>query len=154
MIEVFFDGVYDKISGLGVGGYGYIIKRNGFLVRSGKGVISNSNHINSSLAEFEALNKALDDLTNHVSVYRGEGIKVYGCSSLVINQCTRRWRIISGISKKYVPMILKLVDDIEYNFSTKINFQWVNRGYNKDAYTLASEEVSIYKLKQGNKVKL
>lgn len=154
MIEVYFDGLCEPTNPEGIACYGYLIKRNGNLVRSHSGVIGEGEGMTNNVAEFTALQKALEDLVLNQRVYRHETIRIYGDSSLVINQCSRKWKVKSDTSRKFVPPILNLLEQIKEAYDNYITLVWISRNYNEEADELAREAYNMYILKNGGKVKL
>lgn len=82
----------------------------------------------NNVAEYEGLLAAAKWLHENA---RGEKIMVLGDSQLVIRQMQGDWQIRSATSKKYVPLIRRLLDGLDVTFS------WIQREDNKDADELS-----------------
>ena len=128
MITIYFDGRIEPNPG-GIATYGFIITHNGKEIKRGCGVIGSGPGMTNNLAEYTALREALRWLGTK---YPREGILAKGDSKLVINQMKGEWKIKSETSKKFVPIIQKLIK------KRSVRFEWVPRYLNTEPDLLSN----------------
>lgn len=133
MIEVYFDGLCEPNPD-GVATYGYAISKDGKEIKQGHGVIGKGRGMTNNVAEYSALQKALEYLT--ANKIRDEEIEVKGDSNLAVQQVKGNWKIKSGTSKKFVPLILELRKKLEA-MNNKISFSQIPREKNQKADELS-----------------
>ncbi|MDD4162248.1 MAG: ribonuclease HI [Methanothrix sp.] len=124
MITVYFDGLcYPRNPG-GVAAYGYLVYRDDKMIWRGFGGVGEGRGMTNNVGEYEGLMAAAQWLVD-------EGIEdkivIKGDSELVIKQMKGQYRVSSATSRKYVPMIKKLLDGRDVSFS------WVPREENVEA---------------------
>ena len=123
-IILYFDGACEPRNPGGLGSFGFVIYRDGNLIKKGYGVIGRGKGITNNVAEYSGLKAAIQWL-NEQDIY--DDIAVKGDSMLVIKQMAGRWRIKSETSKKFVPQIKKLLGN------RSVKYQWVPRENNTEA---------------------
>lgn len=131
MIEVWTDGSFAPKSKYA--GYGYIIKKDGKRVCSGKGTCSHDPATGScNVSEYRALIAAMHCLIEEK--LQGEEIIFYSDSKLLINQMNRVWGSCGGNYEKYKDEALTL----KWKFPKK-TFVWIPREKNTEADALTKE---------------
>ncbi len=121
---LYFDGACEPRNPGGIGTFGFVIYRDGNLIKEGYGVIGRGRGITNNVAEYSGLKAAVEWL-NEQGI--DDDITVKGDSMLVINQMAGRWRIKSDTSKRFVPQIKDLLGDRD------VKYQWIPRENNTEA---------------------
>lgn len=128
MITVYFDGLCYPKNPCGVAAYGYLIYRDGQPIHRGFGAVGEGKGMTNNVAEYEGLMAAAQWLKDEGI---SEKIAIKGDSQLVIRQMKGEWKISSATSKRYVPLIRKLLQGMDVSFS------WVPREENEEADKLS-----------------
>ena len=124
MITIHFDGLcYPKNPG-GVAAYGYAVYRDGKLIWRGFGGVGEGRGMTNNVAEYEGLKAAAQWLIDEGI---DEKVVIKGDSELVIKQMKGQYRVSSATSKKYVPVIRKML------VGRDVSFEWVPREENEEA---------------------
>ena len=124
MITINFDGLcYPKNPG-GAAAYGYAVYRDGKPIWRGFGGVGEGRGMTNNVAEYEGLKAAAQWLIDEGI---DEKIVIKGDSELVIKQMKGQYRVSSATSKKYVPVIRKMLEGKD------VSFQWVPREENEEA---------------------
>lgn len=128
MIQFFFDGLSEPNPGLGT--FGYVAKRNGEVLASGKGLVGEK--VTNNQAEYSALLAGLEALIKRELA--DEPVIVCGDSKLVLNQMSGRWRVNS-------PRLLPLYQqaDLLARCFMDITWRWVPREDNEEADALSRQ---------------
>ena len=131
---LFFDGCCEPRNPGGTAGYGAIIYRGDKEVWRHAGMLPASPTNSNNVAEYLALNAALDwFLTNGLT----DGpILIKGDSQLVINQCSGKWRIKGGLYAEYARAACAKLTSFR-----SIRLEWVNRKENALADELSKSHL-------------
>jgi len=138
MIQVWFDGSITKNPG-GKAYAGWVIKRDNRLLVEDSCFIGEGDAMSNNVAEYEALNKALEYL--RANRLNSEEIEAYGDSEIVVRRMTERRRS-NGLCKPYSIKCLKLLNGFK-----SISFTWIPRNSNEEADRMSkvrSSRVSEY----------
>ncbi len=139
MLSVYFDGLCSPKNPGGVAAYGYLVYKNGELLHKGWGVVGEGRGMTNNVAEYEALLAAIKWLREN----RLEDRVVFkGDSRLVIKQMRGEWSVKSETSKRYVPMIKRLLEGIDFEFL------WIPREENAEADSLSKYAYDAYRSKR------
>ena len=133
MITIYFDGLCRPKNPGGVATYGYVVYKDGKKVKTGNGVIGSGSGMTNNVAEYSALNRAAEWVKQHCP---GDEIVINGDSQLVIFQMSGTWQIHSETSKKFVPVIRRLLE------GRKTRFVWIPRAQNAEADLLSNRAYS------------
>lgn len=128
MITVYFDGLCYPRNPCGVAAYGYLIYRDGEPIHKGFGAVGEGKGMTNNVAEYEGLKAAVQWLKDNGIK---EKIVIKGDSQLVIKQMKGEWQVNSATSKKYVPVIKKLMEGMD------VSLLWVAREENEEADKLS-----------------
>jgi ribonuclease HI len=128
LITVYFDGLCYPVNPGGVAAYGYLIYSNGDLIHQGWGAVGKGKGMTNNVAEYEGLKSAMQWLETQGIKDR---ISVKGDSQLVIKQMRGEWQVRSSTSKKYVPIIKRLIQGKD------VRFEWIERERNEEADRLS-----------------
>ncbi len=128
--EIFFDGLCEP-QPHGVGTYGYVIYSHGKKVREDCGFIGKGPNMTNNVAEYTAVVEALSWAHSH-ALLKGK-VVVKGDSQLVIRQLQGSYKVKSGTSKKFFPVIKELAKGV------KIMYEWVAREENTEADFLSKK---------------
>ncbi len=139
MLSVYFDGLCSPKNPGGVAAYGYLVYKNGELLHKGWGVVGEGKGMTNNVAEYEALLAAIKWLREN----RLEDRVVFkGDSRLVIKQMRGEWSVKSETSKRYVPMIKRLLEGMDFEFL------WIPREENAEADSLSKYAYDAYRSKR------
>jgi ribonuclease HI len=125
MVEIFADG--GSRGNPGHSAYGFVVKVSGKVVKEGMGYIGIETN---NFAEYTALIEALSWLSKN---YKGESLKAYLDSNLVVSQLSGLFRIKSGKIKNLAAKVRRL----EPNFK-RIEYRHIPREQNKHADKLVN----------------
>ena len=129
MITIYFDGLCRPRNPGGVATYGYVVYKGGEKVKSGNGVIGSGAGMTNNVAEYSALNHAVEWVIRHCP---DDELLIRGDSQLVIHQMNGTWQIHSETSKKFVPAIRRLLQ------GRQTRFDWIPREQNTEADLLSN----------------
>jgi ribonuclease HI len=129
MITIYFDGLCRPENPGGVATYGYVIYKDGKKGKSGSGVIGSGAGMTNNVAEYSALKRAAEWVSQHGD---DDEIVIKGDSQLVIHQMNGTWQIKSATSKKFVPEIRRLLE------GRRTRFIWIPREQNVEADLLSN----------------
>lgn len=130
-IEVWFDGACEPVNPGGQASYGYIIRENGEIIQTGKGVIGKGPLMSCNVAECVALHKALNWL--FANNFHEKFIQVYGDSNLIINKASGNWK--KKAKGLYAPFLESLRETVQ--LFEDIDFKWIPREMNVEADELS-----------------
>ena len=128
-LEIRFDGACEPVNPGGIATYGYVIRKDGYLVASGKGEAIRGERATNNYAEYYAALVAL------MAAYAGfpqEPVVIAGDSQLVINQMIGKWQIRAENLKP----LWQQVKQAEALFPM-VSWHWVRREANQEADTLS-----------------
>jgi len=129
MITLYFDGLCRPRNPGGVATYGYVMYKDGKMVKSGYGVVGSGTGMTNNVAEYSALKRAAEWVRENCSE---DEIVIKGDSQLVIHQMNGTWQIKSETSKKFVPEIRRLLE------GRKTRYVWIPREQNAEADQLSN----------------
>lgn len=129
MITIYFDGLCRPRNPGGVATYGYVVYKDGKKVKSGNGMIGAGAGMTNNVAEYSALNHAVEWVNQHCP---DDELIIRGDSQLVIHQMNGTWQIHSETSKTFVPVIRRMLE------GRKTRFEWIPREQNAEADLLSN----------------
>jgi len=140
---VYFDGCCEPRNPGGTVGYGAVINDAYKEVWRHAGMLPASPANSNNVAEYLALNAALDwflenGLTDQPILFRGD-------SQLVINQCSKKWKIKRGLYAEFATAACNKLTDFR-----SFRLEWINRKQN----TLADELSKSHLRRTGIKFRL
>lgn len=142
MITVYFDGLCYPKNPCGVAAYGYLIYRDDKLIQKGFDAVGEGKGMTNNVAEYEGLKAASKWLKDNGI---NEKVVIKGDSQLVIKQMKGEWQISSATSKKYVPVIKKLLEGMD------ASFVWIQREKNEEADKLSRVAYERYRSRMPQK---
>jgi len=141
MIELFFDGACEPVNPGGTASYGWLIKQNGKILKSGFGIVGKGAGMTNNVAEYNGLIKGLEEF---IKLGIKEKLYIKGDSNMVINMVSGQW----GWNKKKtkwsphskMPHLKTLLDEA-LKLLDKINHEikWVPREQNDEADLLSKK---------------
>lgn len=130
MIKVYFDGLCEPVNPGGIGCFGaFIINTESLDLTKIKGFAGNGKFMSNNVAEYAALQAALESLINQGLHVEPNIIEIMGDSQLVINQMNGTWKVNTGL---YVNACYKAKETLR-KFTAKIKFFWIPRAQNEAA---------------------
>jgi ribonuclease HI len=134
-----FDGACDVNPG-GIAAYGFVIKKAGVKVKSGKGlaVEPGSQDATNNVAEYTGLLKGLEEVA--VLLSEGDSLEVIGDSELTIRQLKGEYQVkaatLMPLYAKAAPLAHTLTAQ-----GKKVTFKWIPRHMNGEADKLSKDAV-------------
>jgi len=141
IIEVYFDGACEPVNPGGIATFGFVIYKDGEMLKAGKGLACEpfSSYASNNVAEYTAMLKALEFMIEHGLCDEHVQITVKGDSQLTIRQ-------MNGIYAVRAPRIIPLFKKAkELTKKIKnIRFVWVPREQNTVADDLSHQAYTEY----------
>jgi ribonuclease HI len=131
MIEIFFDGLCAPKNPGGIATYGFVVIKDGKLVKEGKGVVGEGKGMTNNVAEYNGLLKAVEFVLEKLP--KEDDINIYGDSRLVVSQVPGLWKLNSETAQKYAPMIREKL------LGKNVKYNWIPRLENARADSLTEE---------------
>jgi len=133
LIEIFTDGLAEPTNP-GIGTYGYVVYRDGKVLKRGHGF--DGDPVSNNHAEYAGLVEAL----NFAKPFADEEVIVKSDSKMLANQMAGEWKVSkkafkSNAEGSYVPKYLEAVE-VARAFR-KISFAWIPRELNSEADELS-----------------
>jgi ribonuclease HI len=143
-ITVFFDGSYDKESGLAGIGYAIYFKQNGerYRIRKNKSIYVDTNNE----AEYASLYEALEEL-KAIGVSRNS-VTIKGDSLVVLNQLKGDWPCYDNVHSSWLDRIESSIESMRISPT----FEVIPRKENKEADDLAKKSINQIYIKSRMKL--
>jgi ribonuclease HI len=132
-----FDGACEPFNPGGTASYGFILYRNGLVVKEDHGIIGKGEGMTNNVAEHCALKEALTLFLSQIETEKGPHIlTIYGDSKLVINQIVKKWKAKDGSYLPYYKENMRLMREL-HKKGVQVNAQWIPREMNQKADDLS-----------------
>jgi len=140
-IEVYFDGACEPVNPGGIATFGFVIYRNGEMLKEGEGLACKpfSSYASNNVAEYTAMLKALEFVVKNGLCDEHVHVTVKGDSQLTIRQ-------MNGVYAVRAPRIIPLfkrAKELTKNIK-HIRFVWVPREQNTAADDLSHQAYTEY----------
>ena len=132
MLEIFCDGLCEPVNPGGTATFGFVIKRDGIIMKSDCGILGNGAGMTNNVAEYSAAINAIkwlreQGLTDEKAVLLSD-------SQLLIFQLQGRYSVKSN---RLRPLYDRLTKDLKA--FRKIDFHWIPREENEEADALSRQ---------------
>lgn len=144
-IIVHFDGLCEPVNPGGTATYGFVVQKEGQVLKEGWAFILEGREATNNLAEYAGLCASLEWLLDNG--YYDHKIEMKGDSREVISQMKGSWRARRGL---YLPEYEK-AKQLRDRFSN-ITFSWVPRKENRDADRFSRRAYEDYCIRMGREV--
>ena len=128
-LEIRFDGACEPVNPGGIATYGYVIRKDGNIIASGRGEAIRGKQATNNYAEYYA---ALVALLTAYTKFPECTVVIAGDSQLVINQMAGKWRIKAQNLKPLYDSLKRIE-----GFFPAVSWKWVCREANQEADTLS-----------------
>lgn len=132
ILLIYFDGACEPRNPGGWATFGWVAKRNGATVATGKGCAGYGDGMTNQVAEYAALLAALRWLAD---TDQQGAVEIRGDSQLVVRQMTGEWRCYA----EHLQPLHREALELACQFTGPVLFRWVPRGENAEADELSKE---------------
>ncbi len=141
MIELYFDGACEPVNPGGTAAYGYLLKKDGKILKEGSGTVGSGPGMTNNIAEYNGL---IAGLQAYRETRTAEPLLIRGDSNLVISMTAKKWGW-NRKKTKWAPhddmphlkvlldQVLALLDGLDYVI------EWVPREKNSEADRLSKK---------------
>ncbi len=143
MVELYFDGACEPVNPGGTASYGWLLKKDGKILKEGSGVVGEGPGMTNNIAEYQGI---IEGIKSFLKMGLKEKLIIKGDSNLVVNMVNKSW----GWNKKKtvwkphskMPHLKKLLDEVLLLLKDVVfEIKWVPREQNSEADALSKRHL-------------